>query len=108
LMRGNQFAPAQRIAVYTVWLLCPVALLALWRRGPHSVLDVWLMVVLCAWFFDIALSGVFNAARFDTGFYAGRIYGLLAAAFVLMVLLLENSALGARLFLTLESSGRPS
>ena len=96
LMRGNQFAPAQRIAIYAVWLLSPVALAVLWRRAPHSVLDVWLMVVLAAWFFDVALSGVFNAARFDVGFYAGRIYGLLAATFVLMVLLLESNALAAR------------
>src|SRR2546426_8771740 len=48
------------------------------------------MVVMCAWLFDIALAAVFNAGRFDLGFYAGRIYGLLAASFVLMVLLLEN------------------
>jgi hypothetical protein len=41
----------------------------------HSVLDLWLMVVMCAWIFDIALSAVFNAGRFDLGFYAGRIYG---------------------------------
>ena len=50
------------------------------------------MVVMCAWLFDIALSAVLNAGRFDLGFYAGRIYGLLAASFVLRVLLLENGA----------------
>ena len=61
------------------------------------MLDVWLMVVLCAWVFDIALSGVLNAARYDLGWYAGRIYGLLAASFVLAVLLLENGVLYARL-----------
>ena len=47
------------------------------------MLDVWLMVVMCAWLFDIALSAIVNAARFDLGFYAGRIYGLCAASFVL-------------------------
>src|SRR6266851_1715648 len=55
------------------------------------------MVVMCAWLFDIALSGVLNAGRYDLGFYAGRIYGLMAASFVLVVLLLENSRLYARL-----------
>jgi signal transduction histidine kinase/CheY-like chemotaxis protein len=55
------------------------------------------MVVMCAWVFDIALAAVLNAGRFDLGFYAGRIYGLLAASFVLMVLLLENGKLYARL-----------
>jgi two-component system sensor kinase FixL len=55
------------------------------------------MVVLCAWLCDIALSAVFNAGRFDLGFYAGRIYGLLAASFVLVVLLAETVTLYARL-----------
>jgi hypothetical protein len=25
------------------------------RRCPHSVLDLWVMVVICAWMFDIGL-----------------------------------------------------
>ena len=57
---------------------------------PHSVLDVWLMLVMVAWLFDIALAAVLNGGRFDLGFYAGRIYGLAAATFVLIVLLLET------------------
>ena len=64
-----------------------MALVILWFRRPHSVLDIWLMVVMCAWVFDIGLAAVFNAGRFDLGFYAGRLYGLLAASFVLIVLL---------------------
>jgi two-component system NtrC family sensor kinase len=44
----------------------------------------------------VGLSAVFNAGRFDLGFYAGRIYGLLAASFVLVVLLLEAGQLHAR------------
>jgi signal transduction histidine kinase/CheY-like chemotaxis protein len=55
------------------------------------------MVVLCAWLFDIALSAMLNAGRYDLGFYAGRIYGLLACSVVLLELLLENSLLYARL-----------
>src|SRR5438477_10012686 len=55
------------------------------------------MVVLCAWVFDIGLAAVFNAGRYDLGFYAGRIYGLLAACFVLVVLLIENGMLYERL-----------
>jgi hypothetical protein len=74
-----------------------LALAVMWRRRPHSVLDLWLMVVMCAWLFDIALAAVLNHGRFDLGFYAGRLYGLLAASFVLAVLLLENGLLYARL-----------
>ena len=61
------------------------------------MLDVWLMVVMCAWLFDIALSAIVNVARFDLGFYVGRLYGLCAAGFVLAVLLVDNVALQARL-----------
>jgi signal transduction histidine kinase len=96
IMSGNRYTPAMIVVVASVWGCSLLALVALWRRRPHSVLDLWLMVVLCAWLFDIALAAVLNAGRFDLGFYAGRIYGLLAASFVLMLLLLENGALYAR------------
>lgn len=80
-----------------VWALSFVGLLVLWRKRTHSIIDVWLMVVMIAWIFDIAMSVVLNAARFDLGFYAGRIYGLLAASFVLGVLLAEANGLHSRL-----------
>jgi signal transduction histidine kinase len=97
IMRGSRDAPAKIIVATASWILTLLSLAVLWRRRPHSVLDLWLMVVLCAWVFDIALASVLNAGRFDVGWYAGRIYGLLAATFVLMVLLLENGVLHARL-----------
>ncbi|MTJ81093.1 MAG: response regulator [Telmatospirillum sp.] len=68
----------------------------MWKR-PHSTLDVWLMVVMSVWIFDIALSAVLNRGRFDIGWYSGRIYGLLAASFVLVMLLIENGRLYRRL-----------
>jgi two-component system sensor kinase FixL len=61
------------------------------------------MVVMCAWLCDVALSAVLNAGRFDLGFYVGRAYGLAAASFVLVVLLLETVALYARLARSLEA-----
>jgi len=52
-----------------------IALAALWWR-PHTVLDLWLNGCdVAQWLFDIALCAVFNAARFDVGWYAGRICG---------------------------------
>jgi PAS domain S-box-containing protein len=89
--------------VSVVWCLSLAALLVLWFRRPHSVIDVWLMVVQCAWLFDIALSAIVNVARFDLGFYVGRIYGLFAASFVLGVLLFDNVALLAQLSRLLET-----
>jgi PAS domain S-box-containing protein len=79
------------------FLILAAPLLVLWLRRPHSVIDIWLMVVLCAWLFDIALSGILNAARFDLGFYAGRLYGACAASLVLAALLIHNVNLQAQL-----------
>ena len=97
IMQGNRDASAKIVVATACWMLSLAALPILWRRRPHSVLDLWLMVTLCAWVFDIALASVLNAGRFDVGWYGGRIYGLLAASFVLVVLLLENGALYAGL-----------
>jgi two-component system sensor histidine kinase/response regulator len=97
IMYGDRYAGEMPIVVRTVWGLSLAALAFLWMRRPHTVLDVWLMVVLCAWLFDIALAAVVNQGRFDFGFYAGRIYGLAAVSFVLFVLLAENAKLHARL-----------
>jgi signal transduction histidine kinase len=97
IMQGNRYTNIMLAVVSTVWLLSMLALGVLWRRRPHTVLDLWLAVVMCAWVFDIGLAAVFNAGRFDLGFYAGRIYGLAAASFVLVVLLLDHSVLYARL-----------
>ena len=97
IMAGNADAPAKVIVAAATWMFGLVALAVLWRRRPHSVLDLWLMIVMCVWMADSALAAVFNHARYDVGWYAGRIYGLLASGFVLVVLLLENGRLHARL-----------
>ena len=106
IMQGNRYTPAMIFIVSIVWMLSLAALLVLWRRRERSVLDLWLMVVLCAWLFDIGLAAVFNGGRFDLGFYAGRAYGLAAASFVLGVLLIENSALHARLAIEHQRDAR--
>ena len=97
IMQGSRIGALGHIVLSSAWVLSLVALVVLWRRRPHTVLDMWLMVVMCAWLFDIALSAVLNAARYDLGFYVGRIYGLLAASFLLAVLLIENGKCYARL-----------
>jgi two-component system, sensor histidine kinase and response regulator len=103
IMQGSHYTPAMIFVVATVWALSLIALLALFVRRPHAVLDLWLMAVMCAWLCDIALSAVLNAGRFDFGFYAGRIFGLAAASFVLVVLLLETIALYARLARSMDA-----
>ena len=96
LLSEGHYTTTMMGVVSFVWSLSFAALITLWFRKPHTVLDVWLMVTMCAWLFDIALSAVVNVARFDLGFYAGRIYGLFASSFVLAVLLVENVRLQAK------------
>jgi diguanylate cyclase (GGDEF)-like protein/PAS domain S-box-containing protein len=97
IMEQNGYTAAMIFVVAMVWALSGVALVLLWRQPSQTTLDIWLMVALCAWIFDIGLSAVFNAGRFDLGFYVGRIFGLLASMFVLGVLLLEIGAMYKRL-----------
>jgi PAS domain S-box-containing protein len=99
IMAGNHYTSILIVVVGATWALSFVGIAVLWMQRPHTVLDVWLMVVLCAWVFDVALSAVLNAGRFDLGFYAGRLYGLLAAGFVLSVMLVETTRLYGRLAL---------
>jgi PAS domain S-box-containing protein len=106
LMSGGHFTSVQVGAIWTVWFLSLAALVVLWFRRPHSVLDIWLMAVMCAWLFDIALSGILNGARYDLGFYAGRLYGLCAASFVLAVLLIDNVGLQAKMSVLLKGLQR--
>jgi diguanylate cyclase (GGDEF)-like protein len=94
---GNRTTVIGHVALVIVWTLSLAALLTLWRRKPHTVLDVWLLVVMCVWLCDIALAAILNTGRYDLGWYVGRIYGLLAASFLLIVLLLENARQYARL-----------
>ena len=97
IMRGHGYASVYSVVVGFVWLTPLVALLVLGRKRHKTVLDVWLMVVMCVWACDIGLSAVFNAGRFDLGFYAGRTFGLLAGSFLLWVLLFESVSLYTRI-----------
>ncbi len=69
------------------------ALVMLWQRRNTSALDLWLFVVMAAWLCDVALSAIVGSSRYDLGWYGGRSFGLLAASFLLVVLLLELNTL---------------
>jgi signal transduction histidine kinase len=78
-----------------VLLLSTVALLMLWLR-KRSVLDLWLMVAMCAWSLDI-VSQTLTGVRFTLGFYASRVYMVITATSVLIVLLWGTMTLYVRL-----------
>lgn len=93
IMQGNRYTEATIWALGATWFFSALGAAILWLRRPHSVLDLWLMVTMVAWICDIGLSAVFNGGRFDLGFYAGRVYGLLALSFLLVVFLSEYGIL---------------
>jgi signal transduction histidine kinase len=74
-----------------------VTLIVLWIRW-RSVLDLWLMVVMCAYAIEIYLVAFPGLARFSLGWYFGRVFGFLSGSLVLFVLLYEITKLYARLF----------
>jgi diguanylate cyclase (GGDEF)-like protein len=96
-LHGNRTTTLGRTVIEADWALSLLALLVLWSQRPHRMIDLWLMVVMCAWLFDIALAAILNTGRYDLGWYLGRVYGLVAANFLLVVLLIENSNHYARL-----------
>jgi signal transduction histidine kinase len=81
------------------------ALATLWLRR-RSVLDLWLMVVMCAYVIEIVLISFPVPARFTVGWYGGLVFGLLSASIVLIVLLIEITALYARLLNALLAQRR--
>jgi diguanylate cyclase (GGDEF)-like protein len=110
MIQDGLFLPAMHAIVSMSWCLSLAALATLAYRRPHTVMDLWMMVVMCAWLFEIAMSGVLSGSRFDLGWYAGRLYGLMSASFLLVLLLIESvrqyawlSRLSSELIVTNES-----
>ncbi|MEH2565370.1 MASE4 domain-containing protein [Bradyrhizobium sp. AZCC 2289] len=77
-------------------LLSVLAIVVLWTRR-RSVLDLWLMVVMCAYAIELCLISLPNPGRFSVAWYTGRIFGVLSGSLVLFVLLYEITTLYARL-----------
>src|SRR5262249_32114873 len=65
LLLQNHYTPVMIIVMAVVWLLNLLAIAMLSRHRPYSALDMWLLVVMSAWLFDIALSAMLNAGRYD-------------------------------------------
>jgi signal transduction histidine kinase len=97
----------------TVWLyiagclvlLSVLAVILLWIRR-HSVLDLWLMVVMSAYAIEICMIAFPIPARFSFGWYAGRVFGLLSGSLLLFVLLYEITILYAQLLRAVSAQRR--
>ena len=79
-----------------LWLLSITAFVLLFVRR-RTILDLWLMVILLAWW-PIFIMGIFvTAVRFSLGWYTLRCFALVASSTLLCVLLGETIALYGRL-----------
>ncbi len=104
VMTGNTKSVEMLIGFEATWAIAIVALIVLIVRRPHSVLDLWLMVVMAAYICDGGLSSVFNVGRYDLGFYAGRVFGFIASNFVLVILLIGTNKLYGRAIDSLKTA----
>jgi signal transduction histidine kinase len=91
-----RFSPLWLYFAVPMMSLIVLALLVLWFRR-RSILDLWLMVVMCAYVTEIWLSYFPLAISFGFGWYVSRIFGLFSSSLVLWVLLYEITTLYARL-----------
>jgi signal transduction histidine kinase len=85
-------------------LLALFALALLWSRR-RSVLDLWLMVVMCGLLIELCLI-ILVGRRYVVGWYAARVYFLVSSTLVLAVLLSETALLYARLARSVMAESR--
>ncbi len=92
VLDNNSISP---LVVYPIWLaiLISVAALLVLAFRRRSVLNQWLMVVAFVYIGELAFSGLFPSVRFSLGFYAGRVFSIVTASIVLIVLLEETTRL---------------
>jgi signal transduction histidine kinase len=96
MLDNVRLSPLWNYAAGSAVLLSILALAVLWFR-QRSVLDLWLMVVMCAYVIEICLISFPVPARYSVGWYAGRIFGVLSGSFVLLVLVYEITMLYGQL-----------
>jgi signal transduction histidine kinase len=89
-------ADAANYANVGLWLIYGAALVVLLRRR-RSLLDLWLIVTLFAWWPNLLVAGIFAATRFSIGWYLARCLAVIASSALLFVLIAEITALYARL-----------
>lgn len=96
MRNGQRIAQLNAVPLVMVFGLGSVTLALLLRGRPQTGLDLWLTAVVWAWLLDVALSALLANGRYQLGFYAGRSFGLVAAALMLAALVMNINRLYAR------------
>jgi signal transduction histidine kinase len=79
-----------------LWSLSAVSLVLLFVRR-RTILDLWLLVILLAWWPNFILPIFVTVVRFTVGWYVGRFFALFASSTLLYLLLAESMVLYGRL-----------
>ncbi|MDR0181565.1 PAS domain-containing protein [Lysobacter arvi] len=98
LVNAQHRSDSARVIGTVVWTVHVFAIaLLIWRTRLRRLLDLWLCVSLLAALIELALSGMMISARYQLGFYIGRVYGLIGTLVMLALLLRHSVLLQARL-----------
>jgi len=108
LLPSRSQSPADLQYVGTLLLLLTAtALLWLWFRR-RTVLDLWLMVAMCAWLAQGIAKWIHTSGRFSLSWYAGSTLFAISSTVLLVVLLKETMSLYGRLAVSLIALRRLS
>jgi signal transduction histidine kinase len=88
-----------------VLVMSSVAVAVLWFRRS-SILDLWLMVVMCLFAMEVPLSFWPNPTRFSITWYTFRGIGIVASSLILVVLLYEITTIYVRLLRAISAQRR--
>jgi len=98
VLQGEDFSPGLRSGAYLLVVAANVAALAAvairFREG--TLLQLWVLVAVVATACDVALTVFGGHARFSLGWYAGRVFTLIASSALLGFLIAELNAMYAR------------
>jgi PAS domain S-box-containing protein len=81
----------------SICLISLIALSLLWRARKRSTLDLWLIVVICAWLCDVLLGAIVGSSRYDLGWYGGRSFSFLASSLLLIAMLIKLNRIQERI-----------
>ena len=88
--------PMANIMDAFLWSFNGALLLLLFLRR-RTILDLWLIVVLLAWWTNFILPIFVTVIRFTLGWYISRVFALVSSSTLLFVLLTETAVLYGRL-----------
>jgi PAS domain S-box-containing protein len=103
---GQPYTKLQHVGAILI-LFAAATVLLLWSRR-RSVLDLWLLVAMCAWLAEGITKWLSTSFRFGLSYYVGGTLFIISSIVLLVVLLKETMTLYGRLAVSLVTVRRLS